>query len=398
MNKPQIRRDECNLRAKYILLIPANNTLLMNIILYPTIKTSFLGNMVRMDVAKEAQARNSMPITAEKNSLKALLSFIIWKFCLRASVQAADLEKHELESSLIITEFFILNLDDDTALTQAKVMLKIITDNISILTIIETEDVAAIQQAIDDYANYLNMPESVIKQKKAEGTDMLDQILNDIDKDKNKIGRLIHSYELPFAHDWDVANIIGKSTGTRHQSIKIKYIDADTDAPIKKVKTTITNASGTITHVFYSTKRGWVTIYSLETGNWTITSEYQNYVTDTKVNVGVFDKKLAKFEIKLQKITPTTTGSFLATCKNKDTNLPIYGLHGTITANNQVINANSDAQLLAENLIPGDYTILISGDNIITQTFHITITAGSQTTLIFPIDPTPPPIPTPPTE
>ncbi|MEI8201370.1 MAG: hypothetical protein WCH34_00035 [Bacteroidota bacterium] len=249
---------------------------------------------------------NLKHFATNKEILQRVMVDIVWRYQLRARVFARNNNLPDIYQSLKFEKSYMLDNDDATVIDRAKEIMKIMKTHLSLLTNLTQANITEMEASIAACEENLLSPEEAIKDRKAYGTDLIPGLLKEADVVTDDIGDLVESYLEDLYPDWLVRAKIGKATGTRHQSISIKYLDAATKAPLKKVKTTITNATGTITQVFYSTKAGCVTIYSLETGNWTITSEYQNYITDTKANVGVFDKKVAKFEIKLQLHTAPT--------------------------------------------------------------------------------------------
>ena len=95
---------------------------------------------------------------------------------------------------------------------------------------------------------------------------------------------------------------VGKPIGIHHTSMALKLMDDETKAPLRKVKVTITN--GTKTIVKYSTKREWIHVHSLESGNRTIIIEFNTYDTVIKTKVGVFENNIARLEIKIKKTPP----------------------------------------------------------------------------------------------
>ena len=145
-------------------------------------------------------------------------------------------------------------------------------------------------------------PELAIDEKKAEGTDKIDEILNDLDTDTKLIGSLIHSFTLPFAGLWDQALLVGSPEGVRHTSCILKFNDSITGTPAAKVKTTASNGIVEISR--YSTKLGYNRFPGLDTGNWTFHSEAETYISDYKTNVAIDDNHTVHFQIKLVKIQP----------------------------------------------------------------------------------------------
>ena len=299
MEKYQILRDQANQRCKYLISIDENNLLLMAILLYPPFKASFLTNLARLEIAKLIQSGQTTSVTMNKKIMKQTLAHVFYIFNLRCSVQAASLNNTELKKFFDVKESYIGKANDSDAITYAKAFLKKMTDNNAILTIIDPSNLTTMQDAIDAFENIMNMPRIIRKQAKSEGTDVIDDIQNDINEDKNNIGKIIHSYELTFAHQWDVDSVIGKPSGTRNTSIVIQFKSAIGETHLKGVICTIT--SGSETHTLKSTKEGYVRFYSLPNNVWNMTSVHPDYENFSQTNITTDDTKIIRLTCKLIK-------------------------------------------------------------------------------------------------
>ncbi|MEI8201662.1 MAG: hypothetical protein WCH34_01535 [Bacteroidota bacterium] len=348
-----------------------------------------LNNVVaRIEAAKQKQATSSTSATGQKETFKLAMAILVIQYAFRSSAKAFILDKIELSNKLNKELTYIMDVEASLASDRATDLKKLMFTNLSILDNLTSSDITSMEDAIEAFTNYIEVPKELISDKKSTGTLLIPELLNEADIYKEFMGKLIFSYQPTLHPDWVEFTKVGTPSGVRHTSLVIKCTDINANIPYKGVIVTITN--GVDTHIKKSSAKGYVRFFSLPNALWKITTEYPTYDSIVLENIPTDQTKITKLDLKLQKSGLPTTGSFLITCKNKDTDQLFLGLHATITANNQVINANSDAQLFAENLLPGDYSILVSGSNINTQTFQISITAGSQTTATFPIDPTPP--------
>ncbi|MEI8205076.1 MAG: hypothetical protein WCH34_18810 [Bacteroidota bacterium] len=296
------RHFDAKLRLQDFCVI--HNNALSNIFEYPVLIVLLNLIISKIQAAVAINKTNLKHIASNKDVLQKVMIDTVWRYQLRARVFARTNNLTKIYQALKYEKTYISANDDATVADKAEEIMKIIKSNLSHLIYITLANITEMETSILNYRNVLLSPEEAIKDRKSTGTDLISAYLKEADIITNDIGDLVESYLEDLYPDWLIRAKIGKPTGTRHQSIKIKYLDADTETPLKKVKITLTNASGTITHTFYSTKRGWITIYSLQSGNWTIISEFQNYITDIKTNVGVFDKKTIKFEIKLHTTIP----------------------------------------------------------------------------------------------
>ena len=300
MKKPQKARANAKFRAKTILLNEINNALLMAILLYPTLKARFLAHLAKLEAAMQKQMTNIHSVTASKAEKKADMAHIIWIYAQRASVQAESIGFTALYIALSELESFISEADDTLSLERAIKQLSLMTNEA--LTILEPENLVEMQEAITLFSDDKEAPELAIDEKKSEGTDKINEILDDLDTDTNLIGSLIHSFTLPFAGLWDQALKVGTPEGIRHISCMMKFNDSITATPVIKVKTTAAN--GIVEIIGYSSKHGSTRFFGLDTGNWNFHSEAETYTSDYKSNVPIDDNHTVHFQIKLVKIQP----------------------------------------------------------------------------------------------
>ncbi len=298
MLKTQNARQNANRRAKTFLA--DHNDALIEIPLYPGYKENLDTNMTKIETAIINQGVDVKVITADKIGLKENMCKLIYKYSLRASVQANTLGKTELELALDKPYTYISQADDNTSVLRAKELFILMKENVGILDLIQSENIEEMQAAIEAFAAIQNLPTQQIKHKKAEGTDLITQLLDEIDVDKKNIGKLIHSYAPDLAHDWNLCIKVGTPIGTRHTSIAIQFVDALAQMPLKEVSCTISNGTEALTKL--SSAKGWVRFDSLPNALWDITSEYDAYQTDVQKNIATQEQKMVSLQLGLKKL------------------------------------------------------------------------------------------------
>ncbi len=361
---------------------------LMAIVLYAVLKVKYFDLFDKLTQARLKQIEQTGDITALKKALKSIMINTIYKFMLRASVQAFNLDKPDLAVSLGKPLVYLTQGSDNDAVAHCTDMRKIMSDNATTLDVIEPADLDAMEAAIKAFKLVLAKPKAKIKAKKAEGTNPIPGLLNDLDVIIDKIGKLILSYLPQLSATWVSEMKVGKPSGIRHTSLALLSLDAATGTALPKVKVTLKKGSKTI--VKYSTKRGWIRAFNLESGNYDITIQHETIQTVHLTDIGVNNKRVVKLEVRLLKIktpddTQVKTGGFLITTVDEITNNPVLSLTLTIPALNRVIQSDSDAQFFADALIPAIYDATITGDNIITKPIAITIQPNQQTELTIPV-------------
>ena len=308
---------------------------------------------------------------------------LIYMYQLRACVRAHQIPNVELELSLDLPRTYISENDDATVAVKAEEIKKIMKDNLALLPNILPADITDMEDAIAAYNAALSAPKIAIDDRKAFGSDPIPDLINDSDIPKNNIGKLVHSYLPDLAHDFDIIARIGKSTGVRHTSIAVQYTDDATGVHLKNIKCTITKGQETI--IKKSTKTGWVRAYSLDSGNWIVTSEDPEYTTDIQTNVGVDEDHIERFYIKLKKKDPndpeTTTGAYDLFAYDKVTLAPLPGVQVSIPELDYVNTTDEDGEDTKDMITPGQYTGTLFLTGYLPLDFVFTIEAAKTTTL-----------------
>ncbi|MEI8204633.1 MAG: carboxypeptidase-like regulatory domain-containing protein [Bacteroidota bacterium] len=300
MNKFEIARWTKNLNVK--LFLSENHDDLILILLYLVEENEFLALMAEVQTAIDKEAEDISVITAEKQLVKFDMGHFLFDLSLRASVEAHQLHMNELSLALDRPLSYFTDASDTDASTRAHETIALLSN--PALTSILPADIVTAHAKETAYNAIKILPKHEIKLKKSETTAIIPEKLNLIDESENRIGKLIYSYRKNLINAWEEVIKVGEPVGVRHISLVFKLTDHTTGVPLPKVKVTLTNGITTITR--YSSKIGWARFYSLETGNWSAQIEYETYHSQSKTDIGIEEDKIVKFDIKLEKTTPTT--------------------------------------------------------------------------------------------
>jgi hypothetical protein len=263
---------------------------------YSPLKILFDAGIVKIETAR---AINMASITSYAAAKLVTQNYMVYKYQLRGAVKAHELNKFELEDSLSHPKRYITNDDDAGIGVKAEEIKNILKSNKDDLTNIKDEDITLMENAIQAYNDILSAPKEAIDNRKAYGTDRINNLLNETDVPKDNIGKLVHSYLAGLVPGWDQAIKVGKSSGVRHTSIAIQFTVAGTELKLKNVKCTISNGSVTLTAK--SSALGWVRFYSLITDKWTATCELETFETYTLSNIEADDFHVERRYVPLQK-------------------------------------------------------------------------------------------------
>jgi hypothetical protein len=385
MTKKENARYEAAERGS--LFLETHDAELTTIVLYAVLKAKYGDIFAKITTARLKQFEQTGDITALKMALKSIMLNTVYKFMLRSSVQAFNLDKTDLYTSLNKPIYFLSQGSNNDAIGHCTDMLKIMTDNASTFTVLQPADLTDMDTAIENFTNILAKPKAKIKTKKAEGTDPIPGLLNDLDLIKEQIGKLILSYLSHLSHTWEVAIKVGQPTGIRHTSLAVRFLEAATLVPLAKIKVTITRGPNSI--IKYSSVKGWVRLFNLDNGNYNITAEHETVETNTLTDIGIDNKRIVRLEVRLMKKKPIdpeeNKGSFLITAVDEATGNPVHSLQLSIPILNLTLNSDPDAQFFADALPPTTYHATISGDNIQTKDITITILPNRQTDLTIPV-------------
>ena len=370
MNNKQIARDNANGRASLFLV--ANDTALKLNILYPPLKTAFNNKMGEMDVAKQKQYEPIAPVTTDKSIHHDALVTGVNFFASKASVQAYNTNNADLAISLDHPVNYLSRANDDDLIGRTTALKTIMNDNLTILTVIAPDDITLMETLISDFKAVKDMPMAEIKEIKAEGTDPIPGLLDDIDVIKHKISKLLYSDFPELYPTWKSEIKVGSPVGARNTSLVVQYFDMGTGAILSKVKATVNNMSESI--VKYSTKKGYVRFYSLNTGNYMLTSEHPAYITDIKNNVGVNNTQIVRLNVSMQIIA--STGTLDLTVVDAETGNPMNEVLVSIQSIGFTGTTDESGKLIKSGLTAGTYVGTLTAENYQKFDFTFTIASG----------------------
>jgi hypothetical protein len=290
MNKFEIAHYNCYDRIR--IFVTKNDTLLNTVALFVSILGVF---NIDLGILENAILQQTVETGMDAT-----------EFAERGCVQAHLLGETKMQESLDFPVTYIIRAQDKLALSRATDLKEYMKANMGKLTEIKAADITDMDNVITKFNDVMNLPESDIKTRKSEGTELISQSITKLETDKAMMGKLIHSYFGSLEANWITESRIGKPKGMRHISVQYKFKDADTGVAVIKVKCTLTK--GELSEVKYTTKLGWMRAFSLEVGAWTLTAENDIYETVVVTNIAVDDDHIEKKEIMLQKKSVTDGG------------------------------------------------------------------------------------------
>jgi len=184
------RCDEFNSNADNLTVIGAIEG--MN-----TIITGIADQVLAVEEAEEAQQHDYGDVSDEKELAKEEMAKQVIKFALRGKVKAEQLELEEISTALDHAKTYITKADDVLAVTRANDMKDLMNENKGpggVLTNIVVGNIDTMTDAIKAFTDLRNKPTNIIKEKKADGTDLIQP---EIDLLKGFIKQeidLLHSY------------------------------------------------------------------------------------------------------------------------------------------------------------------------------------------------------------
>ncbi|MEI6122421.1 MAG: hypothetical protein WCQ95_02215 [Bacteroidota bacterium] len=304
------------------------------IILYPPLKALLDAIVLKIEVARQINAQNITNFTTTKEVTCVTMVETCFKFMLRGAIKAAALNLPALEQSLSMAKSQIYRNDDATIAVKCEIIRTILNSNIATLTNILPADITLMEDTIKAYNLALDAPKVAIDKRSSFGTQAIHLLLNQADAHKINMGKLFHAYlDNEAIAAFDLIAKIGKPSGRRHTSIIIKYLDAEKNVPIIRVKTTITK--GDQSHVKISSKLGLIRAFSLEVGVWNVTSENNLYEPTPSLSLPISDNQIQRVTVLLNRIgspvnptpNPDTSGfgQIYGNTFNSETNDPIEG-------------------------------------------------------------------------
>ena len=258
------------------------------------------------------QALESEGLSTDKINLKIVMGETVIPFAARCVVQAHQLGLTKLEVELDKSIYFIIKAEANEAFDRASKLRDLMSDNLTSFTELDAADIVTMTKAITKFGDAKSLPQLLISKKKSIGTDPIPALLKKLSLSQKYIGKIIFAYKPSLYPEWRAAIKVITPVGSHHKSLVAFITDADTGAPLEKVKVTATNDITTV--VRKSSKKGLLTLYSLASGSWALRCENKAYITVFKNKIKVVDGEVAKLSIALQKVstsgdtTPASTG------------------------------------------------------------------------------------------
>jgi hypothetical protein len=247
--------------------------------------------------------------------------------------------------------------------------------------------VTAMTDAIKNFENVAAMPKSIIKTKKAQGTDAIPLLFKDFLENKKQIKKFIRTKFPAWLSTWNAINKIGESSAIRHTSVALQFKADGTDLKLKNVKCTLTNGSETYTA--NSTVMGWVRFFSLITDKWKATCELKTYETFTLSDIETDDKHVERYIVSLKKLPlsegetdpETTTGILSLIVYDKETQEPMEGVQNSIPALQHSNTTDEDGEDYKDGIKPGEYQGALFFEGYKPLNYNFPSEAGKTTTL-----------------
>ena len=296
----------------------------------------------------------------------------------------------ELELSLDKPISYFSKGEDILIIQRCSEQKEIMKNNVATLTDITPANITMMEAKIQDFIAIHDKPNDSKKMKKVHATEPIHDKLNEIDGPKNILGKIVYGYLPDLISEWNEISRIGDSEGLHHTSLFVQYTGFDTGIHLKNVQCTLTDGITTITKK--SSIKGWVRFYSLNPGEWTLTSTYMGYETDVLDKIGTDKDRIVNLEVKLKKksldddgTTPpdpeTTTGILDLFVFDKENSEPLGGVRYVIDDQKRINTTDEDGEGYEDLLLPGNHTGILYMDGYVDQSFTFSILAGETTTI-----------------
>jgi hypothetical protein len=381
MNQRDILKDEANARGKKV-LVDNNAELAVNTAWGP-LRASYDNKSKDIQKAIEKIFSQSGYVTFDKKLLKKIMIDTFIPLLDKASNQFMVLDKPDLAKATDVEPAYFLGCSNKVCIERARNLLGFITDNSGILTELTPAEITTMVDSLKDFDDINNMPKSVIKAKKAEGTDVLKNLFGELDVLKHLIKKHIRAYNPNLLALWIKENKIGKSATARPISLNLHVTDAVGGVDLRYALCTATN--GTKTLVGKSTALGFRKFYGLASGLWNITVTLKNYETFKQTEVAISDNKTLEMEVKLKKNTlpDATEGNFKITMYNLATGAKLKDISLYLSAIDKTYVSDTEGQMKATGLAVGAYAGIITGEHVTPKSVSISIDGGKTTELSF---------------
>lgn len=382
MDKFQIVRDKANERGGTFLV--SHDTELMTSTLYGPLKILFNNKMAEIGAAKQKQFEQTGYITGDKEYHRNLAGSTVWKYSNRGSSQAFITNHPDLSAALDKHLSYILKGKDGDVYGTAYDLYQLMKDYDSILTSIEAADFTEMETVLADYKKVLNAPKEEIKGKKAEGTDPIPGLLDELDVIKSHIGKVIQSYFAHLYSQWEEIIKVGSPIGVRKLMFVVLFKEAETGVILRNVRAKLVKGAGSF--VKMSSKKGYVRFYSLDPGNYALTTEYPYYNSYSKSGIGLDMNHIEKLEVSLtlgdqEMRAMVVNGNLNVTVYDKVSGEPQVGATVDLPALSHSFTTGEDGQDLLEDVALGKYQGSVSCPGYKTLDFSVNIKAGKTSDL-----------------
>lgn len=381
MNQRDILKDEANARGKQV-LVDYNTDLNANPAWGP-MRLLYDNKSKDIQNAVEKIFNKSGYVTFDKKLLKNIMINTYIPLLDKASNQFVALDKPDLAKATDVERAYFLNCSNKVCIERARNLLGFVKDNSTLLTELTPANITSMVDSLKDFDDINNMPKSVIKAKKAEGTDVLKTLFAELDVIKHLVRKHIRAYNSNLLDLWVKENKIGKSATARPISLNLHVTDSVGGVNLRNAVCTITN--GTKTLGGKTTSKGFKKYYGLDSGLWNITVTMKNYETFKQKEVAIGANKTLNMEVKIKKNTlpDALEGGCKVTVFNvangnklKDISLYFCSIDKTfVTDMLGFINVSG--------LAVGAYACILSGEHVTTKFVSVSIDGGKTTEVGF---------------
>ncbi|MEI6853941.1 MAG: hypothetical protein WCL06_13935 [Bacteroidota bacterium] len=381
MNQKDILKDEANARGKQVLV--DNNTELSVNAAWGPLRLLYDNKSKDIQKAIEKIFNQSGYVTFDKKLLKNIMINTFIPLLDKASNQFVVLDKPDLAKATDVERDYFLNCSNKVCIERARYLLGFVTDNSGILTELTPAEITSMVDSLKDFNDINNMPQSVIKAKKAQGTDVLKTLFGELDVIKHLVKKHIRAYNSNLLPLWIKENKIGKSAAARPISLNLHVTDAVGGVDLKKAECTITN--GTKTLVGKTTSKGFRKYYGLESGLWNITVTLKNYESFKQTEVAIGVNKTLNMEVKLKKNTlpDALEGGCKVTVFNLANGNKLKDISMYFSAIDKTYVSDAAGLINVSNLAVGAYACTLSAEHVTTKFVSVSIDGGKTTEVSF---------------
>src|ERR1017187_4812700 len=214
-------------RVQQFNAVPANALLLATITEYAEEETNLATNVTGTQNAADNQSVDSSMNVPDKDAAWLSMAKTIIQFQLRGNVKATQLGNTGLALQLSRPLSFILHASDaQSAITRSTNLIKVMHDNILILTNILPANIVTMTGKVTTFTGLKDTPIMAIETKKAQGTDQIDVFLAPGKINMENMIKLVGSYfpDSALLNELVLQAHI-RSTGERHNYIAVSAVD-----------------------------------------------------------------------------------------------------------------------------------------------------------------------------